>query len=320
MSASGARAAASCCMSAHEWIVPDWPAPPRVRALITTRSGGVSRGAYAGLNLGQRCGDDLDDVACNRARLRQWLPAEPLWLRQVHGTKVVEADAVETGAVGTNAGETGAVGTNAVQTGVVGTNAVQTRAIGTNVVEAGAAGTGATGAGGDQCDPEADAALARRPGTVCAVLTADCLPLLLCDEAGTVVAAVHAGWRGLCSGVIEQTLCAMDRPPRALLAYLGPAIGPEAYEVGAEVRAAFAAADRLAGRGGESESELAFAPAGPGKFRADLYALARGRLARGGVTKIHGGGHCTYTERERFFSYRRDGATGRMASLIWLEP
>jgi YfiH family protein len=143
------------------------------------------------------------------------------------------------------------------------------------------------------------------------VLTADCLPLLLCDEEGTVVAAAHAGWRGLCSGVIEQTLRAMDRPPEKLLAYLGPAIGPAAYEVGAEVREAFIAID--------AESDAAFAPGKPGKFYADLYALARQRLARSGVVRVYGGGYCTYTERERFFSYRRDGATGRMASLIWIQ-
>ena len=247
-------------MSAHDWIAPDWPAPCRVRALITTRAGGVSRGAYAGLNLGLRSGDDIEAVTRNRASLRQCLPAEPLWLRQVHGTTVAEADA--------------------------------------------AAG-----------NPEADAAVARRPGTVCAVLTADCLPLLLCDEEGTVVAAAHAGWRGLCSGVIEQTLRAMDRPPETLLAYLGPAIGPAAYEVGADVRDAFIAADR----GGGAETEAAFAPGKPGKFYADLYALARRRLARSGVIRIFGGGYCTYAERERFYSYRRDGATGRMASLVWIQ-
>ncbi len=247
-------------MRAHDWIVPDWPAPAKVRALITTRAGGVSRGAYAGLNLGLGSGDEAGDVARNRANLRTWLPAEPLWLRQVHGTKLVEADRTES-------------------------------------------------------SPEADAALARRAGSVCAVLTADCLPLLLCDVEGTVVAAVHAGWRGLCSGVIEETLRAMDRPSQALLAYLGPAIGPSAYEVGAEVRDAFIAADP----GGERESAAAFTPGKPGKFYADLYALARRRLARGGVAKVYGGIYCTYTESERFYSYRRDGATGRIASLIWME-
>ena len=245
-------------MNTHGWIVPDWPAPPRVRALITTRTGGTSRGAYAGLNLGLHSGDDAEAVARNREQLRQWLPSEPLWLRQVQGTAVVEAD--------TTPGS-----------------------------------------------PEADAALARRPGQVCAALTADCLPLLVCDEAGTTVAAVHAGWRGLCSGVIEQTLQAMKLPAQTLLAYLGPAIGPQAYEVGAEVRAAFIASDP------EGGAESAFAPGDPGKFYADLYALARRRLVRGGVTRIYGGGYCTYAESERFYSYRRDGTTGRMASLIWIE-
>ena len=247
-------------MSGHGWIVPDWPAPPNVRALITTRVGGTSSGAYASFNLGAGSGDDMEVVARNRACLRLWLPAEPVWLRQVHGNAVVAAD-------------------------------------------------GADGV------PEADAAFARRPGSVCAVLTADCLPVLLCDEGGTVVAAAHAGWRGLCAGVLEQTLRAMDKPPATLLAYLGPAIGPAAFEVGAEVRAAFLAADA----GSEQEVASAFAPGKPGKFYADLYALARQRLAHFGVHRIYGGGYCTHGERERFYSYRRDGATGRMASLIWME-
>ncbi len=245
-------------MNEHGWIVPDWPAPPQVRALITTRAGGASRGVYAGLNLGLNSGDDVDAVAQNRANLRQWLPAEPLWLRQVHGISVVDAVAVD-------------------------------------------------------ASPEADAAFARRPGTVCAALTADCLPLLLCDAAGTTVAAVHAGWRGLCAGVIEQALLAIDLAPQSMLAYLGPAIGPAAYEVGAEVRDAFVAADP------KGDAGSAFVPGKPGKFYADLYALARRRLARSGVAQIYGGSYCTYTERERFYSYRRDGATGRMASLIWME-
>ena len=243
-------------MKGDGWIVPDWPARPRVRALITTRAGGASRGAYEGLNLGMGSGDDVEDVARNRAALRQSLPAEPLWLRQVHGIDVVNADTAES-------------------------------------------------------NPEADAAVARRAGKVCVALTADCLPVLLCDEEGTIVAAVHAGWRGLCAGVIEQTLRAMDRPAAALLAYLGPAIGPAAYEVGAEVRAAFVTADATAA--------AAFAPGKPGKFHADLYALARARLEKRGVARIYGGGYCTYSERERFYSYRRDGATGRMASLIWMD-
>ena len=247
-------------MSDEGWIVPDWPAPAGVRALITTRQGGASSGAFASMNLGMRSGDIAEDVRRNRARLRQELPAEPLWLRQVHGSAVVEADGSK---------------------------------------------------GNTVADLEADAVVAHRPQTVCAVLSADCLPVLLCDAQGSVVAAAHAGWRGLCAGVIERTVQAMQRPGRALLAYLGPAIGPAAYEVGPEVRQAFIDAD--------AQAEAAFAAGRPGRYLADLYALARQRLANCGVANVHGGGYCTYTDQESFFSYRRDGATGRMASLIWLE-
>lgn len=159
--------------------------------------------------------------------------------------------------------------------------------------------------------PRADAAISRQPGVVCAVMTADCLPVLLCDQSGSVVGAAHAGWRGLHAGVIEATVRAMGVAPSGLMAWLGPAIGPRAFEVGDEVRSAFVQEDAQAAR--------AFAPAGePGKWLADLYALARLRLMRLGVEQISGGEACTYSESERFFSYRRDGVTGRMASLIWL--
>lgn len=158
--------------------------------------------------------------------------------------------------------------------------------------------------------PTADAAFSRRPGVACAMMTADCLPLLFCDESATVVAAAHAGWRGLCAGVIEATVVAMATPGQRLLAYLGPAIGPAAFEVGDEVRQAFVAADATAAS--------AFVPHGSGKWLADLYALARQRLRRCGVERIYGGSCCTFSDAERFFSYRRDGQTGRMASLIWL--
>ncbi|MBS0347019.1 MAG: peptidoglycan editing factor PgeF [Proteobacteria bacterium] len=159
--------------------------------------------------------------------------------------------------------------------------------------------------------PDADAAVSRVPGKVCAAMTADCLPVLLCDGAGTVVAAAHAGWRGLVDGVIEATVEKMAVPPSEVLAWLGPAIGPQAFEVGDEVRAAFMAADAAA--------DTAFRPgAQPGKWFADIYLLARQRLARLGVTAVYGGDACTVTEKDRFFSYRRDGRTGRMASLIWL--
>ena len=152
---------------------------------------------------------------------------------------------------------------------------------------------------------------------MCAVLTADCLPLLLCNEAGSVVAAVHAGWRGLLAGVIDAALAAMAVPADRLLAWLGPAIGAQAFEVGDEVRSAFVSANAAA--------ERAFRPFRPGvadgKWACDLYALARQRLAAAGVERVWGGDLCTYSDPARFYSYRRDGSSsGRMASLIWLEP
>jgi len=241
-------------------IVPEWNAPSNVRALITTRRGGGSGGVYSGLNLGDHVGDDPVHVAQNRAALHALLPAEPAWLRQVHGVAVADADALA---------------------GPV----------------------------------EADASVARRPGTVCAVLTADCLPLLLCDDAGTVVAAAHAGWRGLAAGVIEHTVRAMGVAPASLMAYLGPAIGPTAFEVGDEVRQAFVVADPAA-----QQAFTQHSPLGTQKWLADIYLLARQRLQRLGVERVHGGGYCTHNDSQRFYSYRRDGATGRMASLIWLDP
>lgn len=244
-------------MTASEFIRADWPAPAHVRALTTTRAGGFSAGPFASLNLGDHVGDDPQTVARNRSLLRETLRIpEPSWLKQVHGTDVVEAEFGRAGAV-------------------------------------------------------ADGSFTEMLGTVCAVLTADCLPVALCDRQGTRVAMVHAGWRGLCAGVIEAGVLALRVPGDELLAWLGPAIGPDAYEVGEEVRTAFVAHD--------PEAASAFRECAPGKWLADMYALARQRLAAMGVTAVSGSGFCTYRERERFFSYRRDGATGRMASLIWLE-
>jgi hypothetical protein len=172
-------------------------------------------------------------------------------------------------------------------------------------------GVGVVDAAAEAADrPQADGAFATVPGAVCAVLTADCLPVLLCDRDGTRVAALHAGWRGLSSGVIEAGVRALDVAGGELLAWLGPAIGPLAFEVGAEVRAAFVAGDPAAAS--------AFQPDRSGKFLADIYLLARQRLAGLGVTAVYGGGLCTVADRDRFYSYRRDGVTGRMASLIWL--
>ncbi|HEX2198152.1 MAG TPA: peptidoglycan editing factor PgeF [Burkholderiales bacterium] len=152
---------------------------------------------------------------------------------------------------------------------------------------------------------EGDAALTRVPGTVCAIKAADCMPVLLTDEAGTVVAGAHAGWRGLAAGVIEATIHAMGVPGSRLIAWMGPAIGPGVYEVGDEVRAVF-------------EEKDAFSPARPGHWLLDLYAVARHRLKREGVQSVFGGGFCTFSDPQRFYSYRRDGSTGRMAALIWL--
>ena len=158
---------------------------------------------------------------------------------------------------------------------------------------------------------EADAAYTDQPGIICAVLTADCLPVLLCDRQGTRVAAVHAGWRGLAAGIVERTLDTLQLPGDQLLAWLGPAIGPAAYEVGEEVRTAFVQHN--------VEAAEAFRPGRPGHWWMDIYQLARQRLFARGVNSISGGNHCTWHEAENFYSYRRDGVTGRMASVIWIE-
>lgn len=165
-------------------------------------------------------------------------------------------------------------------------------------------------AGHAGCLPEADASVSTHRGAVCAVMTADCLPILLCDEKGSVVGAAHAGWRGLCDGVIEATVREMKVPASSLMAWLGPAIGPAAFEVGAEVCAGFVEK--------QAQAEASFVPGAPGKWMADIFQLATLRLHALGITRIHGGGMCTYSEPERFYSYRRDGETGRMATMIWL--
>ena len=212
-------------------IHPQWAAPPRVRALVTTRDFG-----------------DLADEAA-RLRLRALLPAEPAWLKQVHGARLVDLD--------------------------------------------------------NELEREADAALTRKSQTVCVVKAADCMPVLFADETGTVVAAAHAGWRGLAGGVLEATVEAMRVPRRKLIAWLGPAIGPQVYEVGEDVYGAF------------SSYPHAFLPTRPGRWRLDLYAVARAKL--NGLKAVSGGGFCTYSEPERFFSFRRERNSARMAAAIWLE-
>jgi len=236
-----------------DWIVPDWPAPARVQALSTTRNG--ENGAPFDLPRGARA------RIARSEPLRRWLPSDPLWLDQVHGKTVFDADA----------------------------------------------------AGAANDSREADAVVTRSAGTVCAVLTADCVPVLFTDREGSVVAAAHAGWRGLAAGVLEATLGVMRVDPREVLVWLGPAIGPRAFEVGADVLAAHNATDPGAG--------ACFAPLRSGKWLGDLYALARQRLARLGIEAVFGGDRCTFTESTVFHSYRRDGAAaaGRMATLIWRE-
>lgn len=237
---------------------PDWPAPPGVRSFISYRSGGLSQGPYASNNLGHHVGDDPDAVRENRERLRRHLGIdEPVWLNQVHGTRIVRAEAV----------------------GHL---------------------------------PEADGSTTQERGRVCAVLSADCLPVLLCDSAGTQVAAVHCGWRGLAEGILAQAIAEFASPASELLAYLGPAIGPRRYEVGAEVRDALA-------RSVDYDAFSKPVADKPNHFLVDLYAVARAQLHSAGLTAIYGGGRCTFDEEEHFFSYRRDGVTGRMASLIWLD-
>lgn len=162
-----------------------------------------------------------------------------------------------------------------------------------------------------ECWPEADACVSTDVGAVCVVMTADCLPVLLCNDKSSVISAVHAGWRGLCDGVIEHTVRAMGVPSDTLMAWLGPAIGVQAFEVGDEVRAEFVAKD--------SRATAAFVPSTSGKWLADIYQLAGLRLNALGITRVYGGGLCTYTDSTNFFSYRRDGVTGRMGTFIWLD-
>ena len=242
-------------LSPEHWLIPDWPAPANIRAGTSLRHGGVSQPPWDSLNLGDHVGDDPAAVAENRRRLN--LPAEPVWLRQTHSTRIVDAAAVRPG------------------------------------------------------EAEADGSCTRRPGIICAVLTADCLPLLICDRRGSRIAAVHAGWRGLAAGIIEQAIRALALPGEELLVWLGPAIGPRAYEVGDEVRESFLAHDPAA--------ESAFQASGT-KWHMDIGRLARQRLRALGVAAIYGGKHCTFAEASLFYSYRRDGVTGRMASLIWMDP
>lgn len=239
-------------------LIPDWPVPVQVKALITTRQGGVSQAPYDSLNLAMHVGDAPEAVAENRSRLRSLcrLPSEPFWLSQVHGCQVADSAAARPGC-------------------------------------------------------EADAVFSDQPGVVCAVMTADCLPLLIADRAGGRVCAVHAGWRGLAEGVIESAVSRMGVAPEEIMVWLGPAIGPDRFEVGGEVRQVFIDA--------HADDAAAFHPHTGDRWLADIYQLARLRLTRLGVGFIGGGDYCTVRQADMFYSYRREGVTGRMASMIWLQ-
>ncbi len=237
-----------------ECLYPDWPASRQVKALSTTRLGGVSTGRFSGNNFALHVQDDEALVLRNRVTLTRGLPGEPRWLNQTHGTQIVHwAD--------------------------------------------------------EQTD--ADASYSNRTGNVCVVMTADCLPILLCDVAGQQVAAVHAGWRGLLNGVIENSIETFQGSQHNILAWFGPAIGKTAFEVGEEVYAMFTQK--------HPDTSQYFQRQNNRKYLMDIYGLARFRLNRVGVKKIFGGEYCTYHDETRFFSYRRDGVCGRMASLIWLD-
>lgn len=248
-------------MAGPELIEPDWPAPPRVRALSTARRGGFSGPPYASLNVGMHVGDDPARVMRNRASVIKCagVTTQPGWLDQVHGTTVADFDAANPDR--------------------------------------------------HRVPPTADASVTTQAGRVCVIMTADCLPILFADLAGSVVAAAHGGWRGLAAGVVEATvaaICERGVAPGDLIAWLGPAIGPAAYEVGSDV------ADAVG-------SSAALVPGRRGHWQLDLYGLARERLVARGVGHIHGGDWCTHSEPERFFSHRRDGVTGRHATMVWLE-
>ena len=239
-----------------DFIEPPWPAPPAVRAVFTTRRGGVSEAPYDSFNLGLHVGDDAARVGQNRALLQSAidLPAEPSWIRQTHGTRAVLLEA--------------------------------------------------------ESDRNADAAITRVAGQVAVVMVADCLPILLCNREGSEVAALHAGWRGLQAGVIASTLDRMQSTPAQLLAWIGPGISRQHFEVGDEVLAAF--------RETHEAADDFFEPHGEGHWMCDLAGLAERELERLGVGAVWRDAHCSYRDAERFYSYRRERVTGRMAALIWI--
>lgn len=259
-------------MNAAVWA--QWPAPPNVRAFTTLRHGaGSSLPPFDHFNLGNRTAADGDDAA-KVERNRAEL-VERFELPSVpHWLRQVH---------------------------------------GTDVLRFDSAPSPAKAGGGwGGVEPVADASVTSEPGVVLAILTADCLPVVFANEDGSEIGAAHAGWRGLAAGVLENTVAAMRSSPDKIVAWLGPAAGPQAYEIGAEVFDAFVSQD--------ANAASAFVATRPGHWRVDLYALARLRLAKVGVTGVHGGDLCTISDPQRFFSHRRDARTGRMATVVWMQP
>ena len=277
------------------WLVPDWPAPANIHAASTMRTGGVSQGPYASLNPAAHVSDDMGLVRQNRQIIREMLdlPSEPVWLEQIHSNRAVKA-------------------VNPLYSSLR--------------------------KGDEGIRQQADASYTNEAGIVCVVMTADCLPLLVCSADGAQVSAIHAGWRGLLAGVISNTVSAMhnldnsfplkqepvllnnhginsqylkNEAGKHLLVWLGPAIGPDCFEVGTEVRNAFLEKS--------TEFNTAFKKQNNNKWLADIYQMARIELAALGITEVYGGTHCTFTEHARFYSYRREAQTGRMVTLIWRE-
>ena len=240
-----------------EYITPNWPAPRNIRCITTTRMGGHSKKEYASLNLGGHVQDDFNNVEKNRALVKEdlQLPNDPVWLEQVHGSKVLE--------------------------------------LGNTMPK----------------NNTYDAAYTKEANIVCAVLTADCLPVAFCDQAGEHIAVAHAGWRGLVNGVLENTLQAMPVENNRIMCWLGPAIRPDKFEVGEEVLEQFVSIDK--------QNQNSFIEKSNGKYLANIYQLAKNILAKYNIQEVYGGEHCTFSESDTFYSYRRDGETGRMTTLIW---
>lgn len=244
---------------AMDFIYPTWNVPSHIHALSTTRAGGFSQAPFSSLNLGNHVGDDPQAVMQNRTLLQKIakLPQAPVYLNQIHSTKVVRLPLSE------------------------------------------------------DCDLDADAVYTDQANQVCLVMTADCLPVLFCSQDGSEIAAAHAGWKGLCNGMLEATVAEFKCPTDEINVWLAPAISQAAFQVGEEVVAQFCAID--------SQAQEAFIPdpKASGKFLGNLYQIAHQRLAKLGIRNIAGGEYCTYSDSVNFFSYRREKQTGRMATLIW---